>query len=162
MADYAGPFVVRGDMQDGPDEVYDAGIPQLLGGQLIPPRCGHGACQGRKNRSTIDMFVASSDIAACVASVVVDASIPSNPHWPVALYMTAEWSNVKALAFPPVPYIPRSRIIGPAPCPPSAVPAMAACVEARRIAVECGGFEDGVAQAAASAAYAIVAEASEA
>ena len=56
----------------------------------------------------------------------------------------------------------RTRIVGPATCPPSAAPAMAACVGARRITEVCGGFEDGVARAAASAAYAIVAEATEA
>ena len=90
VAAYAGPFVVCGDMQNGPEELYDAGIPQLLGGQLLPPRCGHGTCQGRKKRSTIDMFVASSDIAGCMTSVKVDVSMPSNPHWSVALEVAAE------------------------------------------------------------------------
>ena len=65
-------------------------------------------------------------------------------------------------AFPTVSHIPRSRSIGLAPSLPSAALAFAACLEARRIAEERGGFEDGVARAAASAAYAIVAEVTEA
>ncbi len=106
-----------GDYQCGPDSVESSGFPRQVRGRILAASTARGTYRTRAVASTLDFFVASSELALAVDSVGLVEGTGVKGHVPVRVVFVPRPVALKGLAIRSPPKLGLDRVYGPVPPP---------------------------------------------